>query len=829
MERASFEHFRIDPIVVFKLGQELITDEIQALLELIKNSYDADATFVAVTIDTYGVPKGALLPSKKSAPGFIEIVDDGSGMDLAQVRDGWLLIARSQKAEMKQHNRQTEGGRTPLGDKGLGRLGAQRLGWGLQLATKTKSSKREIVLAFSWNDFFSAKTLEEVGARIGHRTARRKHGTTVTVAELNEPERWRGEGARELQKSMSRVISPYEGVEGFTISITVDGEQIDLQSVNRKVLETAQLHYDIKFDGKQLKISGRAGLDFFRPQKGDDREAFAHFVDTDEGREFFKRLADSPRASDFGVKKGRGRWFTSFHRTLLLEDVVEGVINSSGDSEIPNPGPFRAEIDSFDLSPGDDSRLEVFGSITPYRSFIKDLAGIRVYRDGFAVRVDRDWLGLGKQWTSARSYYGLKPDTTLGYVALTARKNPQLIEKTDREGFTDTPHYQSLQALMGSFLSFTEEAQSWFRREFSAYLKEKLEEMAEIEEDANSADVSGSIEQTVSDAESAKDKAEEAESEMREVLDGADAAMSAASADSENPEEAAAKMAEAAEALKEALRSGQLAMREVSGLLSRVESVQARNELMHREIVQLEEQLEQGVEAMSLGLTAEALSHEMFNIADGLAARTQALSKELEDGDLDERAMKRFVAHVRGTIGTLRAELGHFAPSMRYVRERRERIDLSVFTEDIVEYYQGRWAEDGIRIRLKNDSSESFVVRMGRGRLTQVFDNLLLNSHYWLSTALGQGRIKRGTITIRLNGSTVVVYDNGPGVDPTAEETLFDPFVTRKPRGIGRGLGLFVARQLLDAEGCALFLGPKRNSDGRRYQFHIDLESARDG
>lgn len=828
MEGASFEHFRIDPIVVFKLGQELITDETQALLELIKNSYDADATFVAVTIDTYGAPKGALLPAKENAPGYIEIVDDGSGMDLAQVRDGWLLIARSQKADMKLHNRQTEGGRTPLGDKGLGRLGAQRLGWGLQLATKTESSKKEIVLAFSWNDFFSAKTLEEVGARIGRRTARRKHGTTVTVAELNEPKRWRGKGASELQKSMSRVISPYEGVEGFTISITVDGEQIDLQSVNRKVLETAQLHYDIKFDGKQLKIAGRAGLDFFRPQKGDEREAFTHFVDADEGREFFKRLVETPRASDFDVKRARGRWFASFSRTLLLEDAVKGVINSNGDSEIPNPGPFRAEIDSFDLSPGEDSRLEVFGSIGPYRSFIKDLAGIRVYRDGFAVRVDRDWLGLGKQWTSARSYYGLKPDTTLGYVALTARKNPQLIEKTDREGFTDTPHYQSLQTLMGSFLSFTEEAQNWLRREFSSYLKEKLEEMAEVEEDANSADVSGSIEQTVSDAESAKEKAEEAESEMGEALHSADAAMSAASADGENPEEAAAKMAEAAVALKDALGRGQRAMREVSELLSRVESVQAGNELMHREIVQLEEQLEQGVEAMSLGLTAEALSHEMFNIADGLAARTQALSKELDEGELDERTMKRFVAHVRGTIGTLRKELGHFAPSMRYVRERRERIDVSIFAADMVEYYEGRWAEDGIRIKLRDDSKEPFMVSIGRGRLTQVFDNLLLNSHYWLNVALSQERIKQGIITIRLKSPAVTLYDNGPGVDPTTEETLFDPFVTRKPRGVGRGLGLFVARQLLDAEGCSIFLGPKRNSEGRRYQFHLDLESALD-
>jgi signal transduction histidine kinase len=177
----------------------------------------------------------------------------------------------------------------------------------------------------------------------------------------------------------------------------------------------------------------------------------------------------------------------------------------------------------------------------------------------------------------------------------------------------------------------------------------------------------------------------------------------------------------------------------------------------------------------------------------------------------------------------LRKELGHFAPSMRYVRERRESIDLVPFVADLVEYYQERWEDEGISVKVTDASTGVFVVKIGRGRLTQVFDNLLLNSHYWLGVALKQGRIKTGQITIRLSRPRITVYDNGVGVDPSTEQTLFDPFVTRKPRGVGRGLGLFVARQLLDAEGCSIALGPKRNSSDRRYQFLLDLEGAIDG
>jgi C4-dicarboxylate-specific signal transduction histidine kinase len=79
-----------------------------------------------------------------------------------------------------------------------------------------------------------------------------------------------------------------------------------------------------------------------------------------------------------------------------------------------------------------------------------------------------------------------------------------------------------------------------------------------------------------------------------------------------------------------------------------------------------------------------------------------------------------------------------------------------------------------------------------------------------------------------LRDPLVIVSDNGPGVDPSIERTLFDPFTTRKPRGKGRGLGLFIVRQLMEGEGCSIELGPKRNSEGRRFEFHLDFTGAKD-
>ena len=58
------------------------------------------------------------------------------------------------------------------------------------------------------------------------------------------------------------------------------------------------------------------------------------------------------------------------------------------------------------------------------------------------------------------------------------------------------------------------------------------------------------------------------------------------------------------------------------------------------------------------------------------------------------------------------------------------------------------------------------------------------------------------------------------------EEDLFEPFVTMKRKGEGRGLGLFVCQQLLESESCAIELLPERNEGRRRYAFEIDLSGA---
>ena len=414
----------------------------------------------------------------------------------------------------------------------------------------------------------------------------------------------------------------------------------------------------------------------------------------------------------------------------------------------------------------------------------------------------------------------MKPDTTLGYVAIGSRENAQLTEKTDREGFIDTPAYRNFSALMTEFLRFTGEVQGLLRREYLEFAKSRAADDAGVD-DSSPESVSDAIEATLKDGEALQTAVAATKSRLSDALDAADEATK--TPPHASTDEVVARSRQATEVLRSAMLSADATLQQLTDFLSRVEIAQKRNLLLQQEVALMRAQLDDGIEAMGLGLTAEALSHEMFTIADGLASRTRDVAQRVGDSTIGEPDVQRYVEYVRGSVGALRKELAHFSPSLRYVRERREVIDIRSFAAEIVDYYSSRWSDRGIRVSLEGESSGPFEVRGSRGKLTQVFDNLILNSGYWVGVAKDQGLKDAATITVRLHRPFITMTDNGPGVEPSVESSLFEAFVTRKPRGTGRGLGLFIVRQLLEGDDCTVALGPKRGEDGRRREFVVNL------
>jgi len=796
--------FDVHPSVVYKLGDELITDINQALLELIKNSYDADASYVKVTINSTNLNKDpdSMYPE---AMGSISIEDNGTGMDINTITNGWLLVSNSGKKQFKIDKKETEKyARTPLGDKGLGRLGAQRLGENLEILTKTEGSNQQLKVSFSWLDFLNYEKLTDVPVHYRKTDSTKKPGTKVLISNLRNFEIWEGESnLTTLEKDLSRILSPYKEVENFKLLVTVNNKRLELAKVSAKLRELSQVRYDLTFDGDRFTIKGEAKLDFFRPDQPNKQAFFSALVENDDGDNLYDFLIQRPKSQICNLAKTlNNKSYVKFSKVIEF-DSIDKLARLDGTNA--NPGSFRGEIDYFNLGKTayQASNSSVFDRLSEFKNRVKELSGVRVYRDGFNITVDEDWIGFGKGWSDAGSFYGLKPSTTIGYIEISAKDNHQLEETTDREGFKNTPYYSNFYALLKVFHAFADDTQEFLRRGYIDFIKAHNEE--ELEKSSGpveTEDITEKIKTNVAEAKKHRSKlvqVKKIESSKLPLFP-----------DSNDVIEGLNSTIEYLDKVVELEPAGQV-------LSDRIESLKQQIVEMH--------------ETLGLGLTAEALSHEIFNISDNLAQKTTSIKSYFKKKPINDVQVLTYAEFVNSSTSALRKQVSHLSPSLKYVREKKETIPLSnYFSDSICDFYNPRLQKKNITISVISETAGDFTLYMNRGKLTQIVDNLILNSEYWLAEDIRNKRLQEGIITIKLKKPFVTIEDNGRGIEPSLEAAIFEPFVTNKgnekAQKKGRGLGLFINRQLLDSEGCHISLLPIRNDHQRLYSFQIDLRGA---
>jgi len=833
MDKLSL-HFEVHPSVVYQLGESLITDSMVAIIELVKNSYDADASYSKVVIDTQGVTKQNDSYFEQEEGGIITIEDDGCGMNLDDLQNGWLTISNRQKLDIKLKKETTKKGRTPLGDKGLGRLGVQKLGKNLEVYTK-KKGERGYHIGFSWSDFTSTERFENVEVKLDEITFTKQSGTKIVISGLMEPELWKDEkGKQEKRKQIERqssiierlknelscLISPYKEIRDFTVYIEIDGKVIDLIEISDSVRNNSLLRYKINFDENNLLVSGETKLDYFLPNKKDDIIVFHDTVIKDNGVNFFKFLEKQKYSNIYKIKRSTSKkWFIEFkfEKTFSEIDKVEYIDND----KIANPGSFFGEVDAFNLNLYDEEQ-HIFDQKSEYRDIIKKMSGIRVFRDGFAIRVDADWLGLGKQQTIGGSFYGLRPLNTLGFISLTARNNMKLEETTDREGFKDTSYYRNFFLLLSEFIKFSGKIQEDLRRSWNEFRKEYQESSSGVDTKDTIADITKTIKKVLAEASNHEksihifkkqiSKTESASTKIAETL----------VKKKEVPSELREQTTDLLNQFKPILNESKNNLDRMGDYLSELNSLKNLPNIIDGRIENLHQQMEIMYESVALGLTAEALAHEINNITDHLTVRSKAIKVDLSKRKITDGNVLEYIEYVYSAVMALQKQMSFLSPTLRFVREKRTEIVIDDFINEIIIYFIERWDNIPISIRVIKKSNIPFTVRINKGKLIQIIDNLILNSEYWLKEDIRQGNISEGIINIFISPPYIDISDNGRGIDPNVEMTLFDPFVTTKAKG--RGLGLFIVKQFLSSEGCNIELLPERNEKKHLYKFQLDLK-----
>lgn len=144
----SETRLRFSKEILFRLGEELNPGPDKSILELVKNSYDADARDCTIELTDTDRPGGTL-----------RICDDGDGMDAEGIREGWLVLGRSLKCPQKR----TRLGRIPTGTKGLGRLAALRMGSATTLTSRPRRNEgNEYCVRIDWSAYDDVELVDDV-------------------------------------------------------------------------------------------------------------------------------------------------------------------------------------------------------------------------------------------------------------------------------------------------------------------------------------------------------------------------------------------------------------------------------------------------------------------------------------------------------------------------------------------------------------------------------------------------------------------------------------------------------------------------------------------
>ena len=396
--------FRVSTDILQRLGEELITSLDQGLVELVKNAHDADAHECTVELRNVEKPGGTVV-----------ITDDGDGMSRGDILNGWLVLGRSRKVAQVR----TPLGRWPAGSKGLGRLGALRMGDEVRLATRPQGqSSCEHSLCIRWLDFENRDVIDDVELSIHSTPTKSLPGTRIEISGLKA--QVNSSAIHKLARELILLSDPFGDPSGFKPTLIAPEFKVLEELVDR-----------------------------------------AYFNDAE-----FQLVADLNAKGQVSAKvldrSGNVRWHSS------VEEFES---------------PYRAPAARFEVwvfliqRSSFEGRAATMGEV---RKWLKEVGGIHLYHRGLRVRPygdpGHDWLDMNL----ARSRDPvLRPSTNTAIGRLTVLdKNEDLLPKTDRTGFIENEAFSELRRFAKSALDWMHDQRLKERTEKWARQKEQATELA---------------------------------------------------------------------------------------------------------------------------------------------------------------------------------------------------------------------------------------------------------------------------------------------------------------------------------------------------------------
>ncbi|MCL2799151.1 MAG: ATP-binding protein [Endomicrobia bacterium] len=696
--------------LITMLGEQLITNETVALIELIKNSYDADASWVKVSFIDFNEDYSLKETSK------IIIEDDGFGMARRTIKKSWLNPATPVKLKGKSLKPRTPKGRFIQGEKGIGRFAIFKLGKDVTVTTRKKTSdlkggKFEYSIEYNFgkydDDFLSEDNIkkelfiDDLEVNFSHDTPKvfvdRKvsfggtskkglqYGTRIEITNLKS--NWSKKKIENVQREISKMqpIFRHNKQSDFDVSIFFNGNSRPC------VNDSAERLHNLLDNSPVLKI-----------KDGIYKEQEQKFVFNLNGKERTVELSSSEI-------KG----MTYYKEAFPNQDIT-------------NFGDFNFEFYIFDLNTKrgkcvlDKSDIDL---VKPHRVYLyRDDVRVMPYGDA-----NDDWLKIDMIRGTKKADEFLSNDQVVGCIYITQEKNHKLKDKTNREGLIDED------GTFGRFIAIIQILLRYIRmKDYAQYLinEKKKEEFDKV----------GKPKGLISNM---KQYVEKTYPNDKILLDN----------------------------------------------VSKLENI------YEKEVKIYDDRIKKTEDLAAVGLSIETASHDINILLDGTIKRAQDVIKSLsQSGEINKSYYNDEILSILGTLGIIKAQFKDIQKLFPSSKQRTKNINVKDIIDKVYSFYKNPLKDNKITCNI-DSTKQSLIVKTTDAVLLQLFINLFDNAYYWLKTI----DMENKQILITLDGehNRLIFSDNGPGIQPEDKDYIFEAFYSGKGES-GRGLGLYIARQLLD-------------------------------
>lgn len=449
-------------------GADLVTSDVVALIELVKNSYDAFAYNVKVVFDKDELGNETLT-----------IEDDGLGMNKETIVNAWAVIATNNKIRNPYIKRNGKV-RAVSGNKGMGRFSAARLGTKLTIITKT-SSEGCYKLVLDWEEFNYASSIEECGfvlEKVNTNEILGDCGTRLIISNLNHI--WADDELSDLQEELSRIINPFTEKEEFNIMLKYDGIENPIEITvpdfvnNPKYLFMANVN-----NNGDLRWS----YSFSPLKKG------LEFCNETSGVLTWNEILESLREDLTKESQKTYRMLSDTHTSC---------------------GPFNMEIRVWDRDTESIQDITELYSMSRalYKNTLRAYKGLSVYRDGVLVlpksESSRDWIGLDLRRVG-RVGDRISTNQIIGIVNISSKKNPNIKDATDREKLVDTIEYVEFTTIIKSAVKLLESLRKNDRLETETSTTENSKTLTDLLAGIDSSELVNEVEERVKNGGSIED------------------------------------------------------------------------------------------------------------------------------------------------------------------------------------------------------------------------------------------------------------------------------------------------------------------------------------